>query len=371
MSVLPSTAELASDLSARADEIDAGRRLPPDLVEELRASGLLHLWLSSRLGGAEVDLATGLRAFEDLARANASTSWCVMLPNATAVASAVIRQEAAEEVHARSGVVLGGSINPAEATATRVKGGYRLTGRWAFVSGSPYCDWFVLAALCDHGVLFSYVPATSVDVEDTWHALGLRGTASNHVSVRDVVVPEAFTIDPATAEPWVSGCLYRVPAMHVLACAIPPVALGIGRRALDELVVLASMKTPFASARPLAARHVIQSELARAEAGLRGARANFYDEIEAEWTEVVDQGHASIDQRGRVRLAVTNAVHAAAAAVDFAYAAGGGNSVYDTSPLQRCFRDVHAVTQHVGASAANFQVAGRLLLGLGTDATFL
>ena len=139
---------------------------------------------------------------------------------------------------------------------------------------------------------------------------------------------------------------------------------------IDELVDLAGGKKPSGSARPLASRAAAQSEVARAEATLRSARAFYYEAIETAWQEALG-GSLSTESRRDIRLATTHATHASAEAVDRMFHLGGGTSVYRTSPLQRIFRDVHVATQHMMIGPSTYELTGRLYLGLDTDVAML
>ena len=146
--------------------------------------------------------------------------------------------------------------------------------------------------------------------------------------------------------------------------ALVPVALGAARRAIDELIALAQGKTPLLAPLKLREKPVAQHEIARAEAMLQAGRAYLYETVK----ELVATSEAGIEVdmnlRARVRLASTYATHNAADATEIAYRVGGGTSNFETSPLQRCLRDVHAVTQHFVVAATNYETVGRVLMGL-------
>src|SRR5437879_4198650 len=167
------------------------------------------------------------------------------------------------------------------------------------------------------------------------------------------------------------GPLYAFPVFGLLALGIAAVALGIARRALDELVALAGAKTPTGSRRLLAERPAIQAEVARAEATLGAARAFLAETVGGAWERAQTAGAIEIRERARLRLAATHATLASACAVELVYGAGGGTAVYAASPLQRCFRDIHVATQHAMVAPATLELAGRILLGLEADTAML
>jgi alkylation response protein AidB-like acyl-CoA dehydrogenase len=136
-------------------------------------------------------------------------------------------------------------------------------------------------------------------------------------------------------------------------------------------VRLAGEKRPQSSRRTLAERGVVQAEVAQAEALVRSGRALLDDAIDRAWSRAETDGAIGTDERVGLRLAATHATTSAARATDLVYNAGGGTSVYATSPLQRCFRDVHVATQHAMVAGATWELTGRILLGLDTDTSQL
>ena len=153
----------------------------------------------------------------------------------------------------------------------------------------------------------------------------------------------------------------------LLALTIAGTALGIARAAIDDLLELAGAKTPTGGSRTLAERPVTQARIAQAEATLLSARAFLYDAIGIAWDAAEGGDEVSIEHRAALRLAASHATAASAAAVDTAYDLGGGTSIYETSPLQKRFRDVHAATQHMLIGPSTWELTGRLMLGLPTD----
>jgi alkylation response protein AidB-like acyl-CoA dehydrogenase len=200
---------------------------------------------------------------------------------------------------------------------------------------------------------------------------GLRGTGSHDIVIEDRVVPAARSVSLVTDRPRATGALYRFPVFGLLALGIAAVALGIARRALEELIALAAAKTPTGSRRRLAERAAVQADVAWAEATLGAGRAFLFDAIGQAWTCAVAGDALTLAHRARLRLGATHAVTAAAAAVDRMYNAGGGTAIYATSPLQRCFRDVHVATQHVMVAPPTLELVGRVLLGVDADTAML
>jgi len=222
------------------------------------------------------------------------------------------------------------------------------------------------------GLVAPFVLFDPADVEllDTWDVVGMRATGSTDYEVADAFVPEGRWAEPMTTPPLVDASLYRFPFLGALAVGVSAVALGLARRAFDELVELAGSKRPAQSNRTLAERAVVQVEVASAEAAFRSARAFVRERVEAAEAAALE-GPLDASHRRDIRLAATTSTLRAKEAVDLLYHAAGGSSVYRTSPLERVFRDVHVATQHGMVAPRTLEPLGRMALGLPTDTTML
>jgi len=366
---------IAALAAEHAERSERERRLAPEVVDALRAADLFRLCVPRELGGAEAAPLELIEAVETLARADASTGWCLAVTATSGLVAAYLCEEAAREVYGSAGVAVGGVFAP---RGHAVGAGDRLevTGRWAFASGSPFCDWLMGGCLTELDgrpveprlVLF---PREDVEIVDTWTVSGLCATGSHDIAVDGLSVPVSRSAAVIGASPRVEGALYAYPLFGLLAAAIAAVTLGVARAAMDDLLELAGAKQPEGSRRKLAERSTVQAEVARAEASLRAARGLLVESL-ARGYERAERGDGiDTEDRMAVRLASTHAARSAAAVVDACYELGGGSSIYATSPLQRRFRDVHAATQHMLVSRSTLELTGRLLLGLPSDVSQL
>jgi alkylation response protein AidB-like acyl-CoA dehydrogenase len=376
--LVESARQIAGLAQERAEEGERERRLSRDLVEAMIEAGFFRLCVPASIGGGEADPATLVEVCEELARGDAAAGWCIAVMSTAGMVGAYIPEESARDVYGDSSAVVGGVFAP-KGKAVATDGGYRVTGRWPFSSGVDHCDWVMGGCivmedgsprLLEGGrpdVQLALFPKEDVEVLDTWHVSGLRGTGSNDIAVEDLSVPAGRAASIITESPREPGPLYVFPPFGLLALTIAGTALGIGRAAIDDLLELAGAKTPTLSTRTLAERPVTQTRIAQAEAGLLAARAFLYDAVGIAWEAARSGGAISLEQRAGLRLAATHATAASASAVDVAYDLGGGTSIYETSPLQRRFRDVHAATQHMLIGPSTWELTGRLMLGLPTD----
>ena len=313
-----------------------------------------------------------VRVLEELGKADGSTGWIAMIGATTGVVSAYFPEHVSREVY-RPGVITGGVVAP-RGTAVAEVDGYRVNGRWPFASGCEHSEWLACACLvqADGGpdVRMALFRTSDAEIIDTWHVSGLRGTGSHDIEVRDLLVPADYTYSMA-AKPVQPGVLYGFSLMGLLAVSLAAVGLGIGRAALDEIREMAPSKTPVGRRKPLTEWNVAQVAIAEGEAALRSGRAFLMEAAGEMWATLERGEEPSTEQRALVRLAASQAVQGAVRAVDIAYNFGGGSSIYESSRLQRQFRDIHTLTQHVLVGPSSFEAAGRALLGQEVPPGFL
>jgi indole-3-acetate monooxygenase len=368
--ILDGASPLATPLGARAAEIEAGRRVPPDLLAELVAAGCFRILLPPTHGGAGAILADALSLYETLARGDASTGWTVMIGSSGWCDLAALPRATFDSLFPPSAdVIIAGAIAPS-GSISPTDGGYELRGRWGFASGCEHASYFFANAVegvrDGHPLMrISVLDPDVVTLEDTWDVVGLRGTGSHHFRVNGALVAPERTFVPLTDPPCVDVPLVRIPTPAVFAAGIAAVAIGTAQGALDEVVELAQTKVPLLGAGPLATGALFQHDLARAAAGLDAGRALLHETTDRLWTRAEAGAEATLEDRARARAAAAWAVDAALAATAFAYRSGGGAAVYADSPLQRRLRDLHAMTQHFLVRPDTFVAAGGVLAGQG------
>jgi alkylation response protein AidB-like acyl-CoA dehydrogenase len=266
--------------------------------------------------------------------------------------------------------------------AERTAGGFVAEGQWQWGSGCENAQWILggctlyeggepmqteTGAARRHMLLF---PARDVELLDTWHVSGLRGTGSTDFRVQGVFVPDERVLGYLEREA-PTRPLYRFPNFTLLALGIGAVALGIARASIEELTAVATGKKRFGSSSTIASRAHSHLEVAGAEARLRSARAFYYEALEAAWRAASAGTAIPLELRRDLRLATTNAVNESVKVVDAMYTLAGGVSVYDSSRLQRQFRDIHVATQHIMVAPSTLETVGRLLLGVDADTSSL
>ena len=373
---------VARDISALARELaaetESRRQLADELVARLRDSGLLRGGAPLEVGGLELAPGPALRCAEEIARGDASAGWCVSIAITSSLLAAYLRAESRAELFGDGQAVAAGVWAP-RGKARSVDGGVAVSGRWAFCSGIMHSDLLFAGCFVESDTSAANErPRPSVvairkedlQIQDTWHTLGLRGTGSHDAVADEVFVPGTQVLSLFDG-PVLDRPLYRFPIFGFFALSIAAAALGNARAAVDDLVALAAGKVGQGSTRTLAERAPTQVSVAAAEASLRAARALYYEAIEAAWQAAQGDEPVSVALRNELRLAATHAVRTSAEVVRSMYDLGGGTAIYDDSPLQQRFRDAHTATAHFQVNEASLQLPGRILLGQPAETAML
>ncbi len=331
------------------------------------------------LGGEEVSPVVFMRTIEEIAKADASTAWCIAQTSVCSTIAKSMKPEIAAEIFKKNprGVLAWGPTNNAKAVAET--GGFRVTGTWPFASGSRHATW--LAAHCliyepdgqqrrdaDGNPVQKtlVVPRERATIKDVWHVIGLKGTGSDTYVLTDVFVPEDYAIGYHalnSAERRERGPLYAFTIYQLFGSSFPAVALGIARTLLDDFCALAQTKKAMGQTSPLRDNAVVQSQVGVAQSQLAAARVFFFATWEEVW-QAAQSGTLSVDQRVRLRMASIHASQQARQVVETAYLAAGTVAVLESNPFERRFRDMHAVSQQAQSQFAIFEAIGRHFLGL-------
>jgi alkylation response protein AidB-like acyl-CoA dehydrogenase len=374
--------DLAEAIATAADETERLRRLPPALVDRLHDARLFRMLYPRSVGGDEVEPGIYVLAVEELARADGSVGWCASIANSIGLFAPYLGVEQARRVFGdpRATCAWG---PPNDCQGVAVPGGYRVTGRWDFASGCRHASW-----MGAHGTVVEpdgslrlnnfgrptlrtwLFPADAATLLDNWNPIGLRGTASESYTIKDLFVPEELTgtrEDPTLRrEP---GRLYAFPQQTLYSVGIASVALGIARGMLDAFIELVQRKTPRGTGR-LADNAVVQAEIARSEAKLGSARTYLVDTVRDIYDRADDVAPIDVPGRARARLAGSHAITNAAAVADWTYKAAGVDAIFPGSPFERRFRDIHTVTQQIQSRDAHYETVGQVLLGQPPEVFF-
>ena len=361
--------EIADLARGMSDQIDSERRLPAELVGVLRDSGLLRAGAPVEAGALELPAGTALRCAEEVARGDASAGWCVSIAITSSLLVAYLPPVSRDELFGDGRGVAAGVWAP-QGKARRVPGGVVVSGRWAFCSGITHADVLFAGCVLEDRPAVVALPTEQLQILDTWHTLGLRGTGSHDTVAEEVFVPDERVLSIFDG-PVIDRPLYRFPPFGFFAACITAAAMGNARAAIDNFVDLAGTKKGVAASRTLAERSTIQVAVASAESALEAARAGYYLAIDAAWRASQDEPPVPLEARTRLRLAATHGVRVSADVVRTMYDLAGGSAIYDGAPLQRRFRDAFTATAHFQVNEASRELPGRILLGQAAEAAML
>jgi alkylation response protein AidB-like acyl-CoA dehydrogenase len=366
-------------LQQAAPRIDAARELPSDVLDAMFAAGMFRLLVPHSCGGAELEPAAYVQCVEAIAMGDASAAWCMNQGAVSMMSAAYMGLDAAREAFGGVRDVLAWGYGP-NGKAMRVEGGWRLTGKWSFASGSRHSTWLGGHCICvepdgtpmrgpngkpwERTALFRREQAT---IDDIWFVLGLRGTGSDTYSVNDLFVDDAhvFTRDDA-GERREPGTLYHFHQMQIYAAGFACVALGIARQTLDAFIVMAGTKSP-AQSSLLRDNNTIQHIIGYSDARLKAARAWILQLLKDTYAELARPAELTVEQRVAIRQATTYAIHEARDVVTTIYHEAGSTAIFDDQPFERRLRDVNSVSQQMQGRRAHFETVGQHMLGLETS----
>ena len=357
----------APRLRARSADIERERRLPPDIVELLRGTGVFRMGFARAWGGPELDSIEQTEIIEAISYGDPAAGWCAMIGSDTGLYAAFLDEPVAEKMFPSLDMATAGLLFPT-GRAEIVPGGYRLSGRWQFGSGITHADWVISGAFLyrdgepepgadgdPHDSRLMMVPREDVEVIDTWYTTGLAGSGSCDYTITDVFVPAERTLTFDTVRGG-EGPLAQ-PEVHMRN--MPGVPLGVARAALDH-----ARET--VAARGRSGDYRTQVTVAECEADLAAARHGVYGAMRRQH-EVLSAGGGlddlSADERAALPLSRRHAFHVARSVVGRLYDLMQTSSIYQPSPMDRWLRDTQTMCQHVVAQDRILQSAGAYLLG--------
>jgi indole-3-acetate monooxygenase len=364
---------LAPLIAQEADEIERTRRLTPPVVTALVENGLYRSLMPQSLGGAEAPPEIFMRMLEEIAKADASTAWCLGQCSVCAMTSAYLDKDVARQIFARPEDILAWGAIAHDVQV--VPGGYRITARWDFASGSRQATWLgahvqVLEAdgtrrMSRNGtpeIRTIVFPAASATMHDVWDVIGLKGTGTDSYSVENLFIPENFAAlrDDFTALRE-KGPLYGITTYTMFGMGFGAVALGVARATLDAAIELARKKHSVGIT-AMKDNSAVQGLIGRTEGNLRAARAYHYSTAAEAWQELLSTGRLSEERRAALRLSTTWTIHQAAAVVDAAYHMAGATAVFRANGFERRFRDMHAIAQQIQARDTHYEDVGKMIL---------
>jgi len=380
--VLSNARSVGPSLSERSEIIETQRRLPEDVVSDLRSAGLFRLFVPKSLGGPEVDVETAVTTISEIARHDGGSGWCVMIAATTSLLAGFLPEEHAQVIYGPNNACTGGFAAPV-GKATIVDGGLLITGTWEWGSGTQHCTWVGGGTRLfgkdgkpfkrEDGLFapFVYMDPNDIEFLDNWHVTGLAGSGSTDYCASEAFVPEGRWVQLTDANPRLDGPQWRFPFYGILAAGVAAVAIGLLDGAVSRFKEIAIAKNPQGSSRTLAERASGQTILSIAEATVRSSRAFLLDALGTAWDTAIKGDSLTIEDRRSIRLASCDAAQRCSNALVNLGREAGGTAVYLREPLQRFVRDGQVASTHAMVAQRIYELTGRLALDLETDTTLL
>lgn len=362
---------LIDEVERRRDDFDALSYIPRDMVAKMKRAGIFRAGTPRRFGGDALPPHQFLALLERIAIADGSTAWVAAFGSANTYLASLPVETQAKLYATGPDQVFAGGLYPLQ-KAVRVPGGFTVSGQWRFASGCKGADWIGVgiggapggANDPNAGKPFTAVfPSSEVEIVDNWNVVGMQGTGSHDLRLKDKFVDEQWTFVRGGAAT-IDEPLYRYPTVTYQAQVHAAVNIGLARAALDLLAGMSGVTQTTTGAPRLADRAYYRSGLAQAEARLRSARAFFFESAEAAWRTILAGDPVTPAEANILRLSATYAAHSCADVVMEAYKMAGIGAIYRESRLQRLVRDSIVVTQHAFLGEGTYDASGALFVGV-------
>ena len=366
-------AALSPGLAANARACDQARQVVPESMRAMIAAGVFRIPQPARVGGYELKLRTLADAVTGLSQACPSSGWVLMVMGAHHWCMGSFPEAAQDEVfgEGRDGLVAG--TLSWQGTATAVEGGYRVDGRWQFASGVDRAQW-VMVGCADAKTrgpgVHVVIPRAEIEVDDTWHVMGLKGTGSKDLVARNLFVPAHRAIDSRILFGGMSPHarnhttnLYRLSAEAMLSLSVVTAILGSAKYALDRFIERTKERKVILTGASKAEHAPTQIRVAEAAAEVRCADLLVHDALD-EFDSLMAAGAGqTLESRTHIKWQAAYAAEMCRRAVARMFSGSGAHAVYDPSALQAAFRNINVGAQHASIDFdASAELYGRMRL---------
>ena len=359
-----------NELDATAGEADTLGTAPVALVDTMRKLRVPMIKAPLEVGGDHLHLADQFRYFSRLSYSNPTAAWAGFNhAGATGMAGARLSDTGLELLFGTDPVPFMAAVSAPSGTFTQVDGGVVVSGTWRYASGVRHADWAMLAARGtgdSHGVRLVVVHTGDALIDGEWDVMALKGTGSVNITVANLFVPDALAIDPAVG-PLRGGPMYGVGYQAYVAGENLGFTLGVCQRFIDELASYACGKARGFDGR-LADRGAFHYELGKGQLAINAARSYALQALgEADASCRTNNGLAAGEQQSIVAM-MAYCTETAANSVSHLFHFAGAGALFNSSILQRCFRDAHGSVQHHVASNIVYDRFGQSLLAAAEGA---
>lgn len=355
--------QVLKEICERREEFEVKKHVPKDMIARLKELGVYRAHVPQCFGGDTSTPMEFLKLIEKISEADGSTGWVASFGSAAIYLAALPRETLASVYKDVPDITFAGGLFPVQ-PAKRVSGGWIVNGLWKFASGCKGADLLGVGIGSDESgkPLTAVLKPEDVEIIENWDVIGMRGTGSHDLLVKDVFVPDEWTFVRG-GEPSIEEPIYQYPSIAYAAQVLAVVNLGVARAALNEISRIAG-RSSFTGAPKMADRAYVRISVAKAEAKLRAARSFFYEATESAWESILKGDGVSDDQTSMLRLAAAHATREGSEVVQSAYMLTGITAIYDGHPMQRYLRDAMVVTQHAFLNESMYEGAGSVMMDI-------
>ncbi|WP_314915795.1 acyl-CoA dehydrogenase family protein [Pseudomonas helleri] len=363
--------DVITEISLRRHEFNQRSHVPRDMIEKMKKVGIFRASTPKCFGGNALAPSDFLRIVERVSEADGSAGWVTAFGSANIYLASLPSATQALIYASGPDQVYSGGLYPLQ-PAREIEGGWEVSGHWRFASGCKGADWIgvgIGGTPANGGgttagkPLTAVFPAAEVQIVDNWNVVGMQGTGSHDLKLNQKAVEHAWTFVRGTAAT-IDEPLFHYPSVSYQAQVHAAVNLGLARAALDLVTAMSGSTKTVTGAPRLGDRAYYRSELGKAEAKLRSARAFFYEAPENVWPSILAGNPVTPEQANLLRLSATHAAHTCADVVLTAYRLAGTAAIFNDNRLQWIMRDSMVVTQHAFLGEATYDSAGALFAGI-------
>jgi 3-hydroxy-9,10-secoandrosta-1,3,5(10)-triene-9,17-dione monooxygenase len=373
-------------LNSRWSKTNEARCISQETIDDFQTAGFFKIFQPKRYGGFELNPNALFESQIEIARACPSSAWVLGVVAVHNWQLALFSEETQDEVWAENPKTLISSSYMPVGKVQRVEGGFRLSGRWGFSSGSAHCDWSFLGAFVPPApeakgpdMRTFLLPRSDYRIEDTWHVSGLRGTGSNDIVVEDVFVPERRTHRMSDGFRCRSpgnevntAALYKIPFGQIFVRSVSTAALGMAQGALDVYRDSTKTRVGRADGAKAVREPAAQKICAEAEIVIDREKHTLFSNFDRLMSFAEGGERIPVELRARFRYESSMVVVRCLALIDEMFTASGGRAIFSNDPLQRYFQDIHACRAHYANNpekpGLNF---GSIQLDLGNSDFFI
>ncbi|QUX97164.1 acyl-CoA dehydrogenase [Marinomonas sp. CT5] len=348
----------------RREDFNELRYVPRDIIDLMKKAGIFRASTPSIFGGNPMPPFKFMEMVERISTVDGSAGWVSAFGSANTYL-ATLPIETQKKVYATGpDQVFAGGFFPPQ-LASKADNGWKISGKWKFASGCMGADWLGVGFIPDkqdpQNILWAIYPHNEVEIEESWHVVGMQGTGSHDLVLNDKFIDPEWTCT-RSGDVEFDDPLYRYPALAYQAQIHAAVNIGLARAALDIAIEMADETKIIPGAARLSSRAYFKSTLAQSEVKWQSARMYFYDVSQRAWEYIVKGEEVPRDLHNMMYISASHAAHTSADIIQDIFRICGICVIHKGHRLQLIARDSMVVTQHAAVSLGNFEAGGAVLV---------